>query len=128
MAEMLRRLGFAAHAETLEAIWRQLYDPARGHRIPRVLLDTRVTATSAVVDEIAFRNLAQRALASIIRFTPTDQRAVRRGGFDLAAGRPTIGLPPLHVVSACRYALEAGTDPAQLAGLVIRHLAHAGSG
>jgi len=131
MAEMLRRLGFAAHAETLETIWRQLYDPARGHRMPRVLLDTRAAAIAAVIDEIAFqprRNLAQRALASTIRFTPADHRAIRRGGFDLAAGRPAIGLPPRHVVSACRYALEAGAKPTQLAALVIRHLAHGGTG
>jgi hypothetical protein len=131
MAEMLRRLGFGRHAETLQAIWRQLYGASQGHRIPDVLLETREAATSAVIDEIGFqprRNLAERALASIIKFTPLDQRAIRRGGYELANGRPAIGLPPRHVVGACRYALEDGADPTQLAALVIRHLSQGGSG
>jgi hypothetical protein len=130
MAEMLRRLGFNRHAETLQTIWRQLYGASQG-RIPSVLLETREAATGAVIDEIAFqprRNLAERALASIIKFTPLDQRAIRRGGFELAGGRPAIGLPPRYIVGACRYALEDGADPAQLAALVIRHLSQGGSG
>jgi hypothetical protein len=127
-AEMLRRMGFRDDSEALSAIWRTLYDPARGNRIPGWLMQAAPKAIPAVVDEIAFqprRNLAEKALANVIRFTPADQVAIRRGAHDLRLGRPPIGLPPRHVVSACRYALEAGADPGPLGALVTRHLANA---
>ena len=62
----------------------RLYDPQRGHRMPPQLLRACRRAIPAVVDEIAFqprRNLAERALAGVIRFT-----AARPGG-DPARGR-----------------------------------------
>jgi len=131
LAEMLRRMRFAREAEDLSGIWGSLYDPRRGHRMPAVLLATRGRAIAAVVDEIAFqprRNLAQRALASVIRFTADDQRAIRRAAFDLAAGRPPGGLPPRHMPAACRYALNAGADSRRLAFLVTELLAQGGTG
>ena len=127
-AEMLRRMGFREDSEALSGIWRTLYNPSRGNRLPDWLMKAAPKAIPAVVDEIAFqprRNLAEKALASVIRFTPADQVAIRRGAFDLRAGNPPIGLPPRHVVSACRYALEAGAEPERLGVLVTRHLANA---
>lgn len=126
-AEMLRRMGFRRDADALREIWQTLYDPARGARMPKWLLDAAPRAIPAVVDEIAFqprRNLAEKALCNVIRFTPRDQLAIRRGAFDLKRGKPPIGLPPRHVVSACRYALEAGAEPNRLGALVIAHLAN----
>jgi hypothetical protein len=126
--EMLRRMGFRDDADTLSTIWHTLYNPARGARMPAWLMNAAPRAIPAVVDEIAFqprRNLAQKALASVIRFTPADQTAIRRGAFDLRHGKPPIGLPPRHIVSACRYALEAGAEPGPLGALVIRHLSSA---
>jgi hypothetical protein len=128
LAEMLRRMGFRRDGDTLSQIWRTLYDPSRGVRMPTWLLKAIPRAVPAVVDEIAFqprRNLAEKALASVIRFRPEDQFAIRRGAFDLKAGKPPIGLPPRHVVSACRYALEAGARPASLGALVVGLLANA---
>ena len=127
-AEMLRRMGFARDGETLSNIWRTLYDPSRGARMPTWLLQAAPRLVPAVVDEIAFqprRNLAEKALASAIRFRPEDQVAIRRGAFDLKSGKPPIGLPPRHVVSACRYALEAGARPEPLGALVIDLLSNA---
>jgi hypothetical protein len=127
-AEMLRRMGFRNDSDTLSDIWRTLYNPARGARIPTWLMEAAPRAIPAVVDEIAFqplRNLAEKALANVIRFTPRDQMAIRRGAFDMKRGKPPIGLPPRHVVSASRYALEAGAEPVRLGALVIRHLANA---
>jgi hypothetical protein len=126
--EMLRRMGFQRDGDTLNEVWRTLYDPSRGARIPAWLTKAAPRAIPAVVDEIAFqprRNLAEKSLASVIRFTPDDQQAIQRGAFDLRAGRPPLGLPPRHVVSACRYALEQGADPGPLGALVIRHLSNA---
>jgi hypothetical protein len=128
LAEMLRRMGFRKDGDTLSQIWRTLYNPNRGARMPAWLLKAIPGVVPAVVDEIAFqprRNLAEKALASVIRFSPEDQNAIRRGAFDLKAGKPPIGLPPRFVVSACRYALEAGAQPESLGALVIDLLANA---
>jgi hypothetical protein len=127
-AEMLRKMGFRRDADRLTEIWGTLYDPARGTRVPQWLMRAAPRAIPAVVDEIAFqprRNLAEKILANVIRFTSHDQEAIHRGAFDLKRGRPPIGLPPRHVVSASRYALEAGADPDQLGRLVIQHLSGA---
>jgi hypothetical protein len=127
-AEMLSRMGFRNDSDMLSSVWRTLYNPARGARIPGWLLEAAPRAIPAVVDEIAFqprRNLAEKALANVIRFTPADQIAIRRGAFDLKQGKPPIDLPPRHIISACRYALEAGAEPGRLGALVIRHLANA---
>jgi hypothetical protein len=126
-AELLRRMGFSRDADGLSSLWRTLYAPERGARIPGWLMQGAPRAIRGVVDEIVFqprRNLAEKALASVIRFTPDDQVAIRRGGFDLKRGVPPDGLAPRHVVSACRYALEAGAEPGALGALVIRHLSN----
>jgi len=63
LAEMLRRIGFVNDASKLIDVWTGLYDPRRGHRIPKLLSEAR-RAIPAVVDEIAFqprRALAERA-------------------------------------------------------------------
>ena len=40
---------------TVRAVWKRLYDPRRGHRIPALLLNDAKRAIPAVVDEIAFQ-------------------------------------------------------------------------
>ncbi len=131
-AEMLRRLGFDTDAERLLKVWRKLYQPARGHRIPAPLMRSAGRVIPMIVDEIAFqtrRNLAQRALADILPFRREDQAAIRAGGRELAAGRADANLPPRFLLSAASYALASGrTCPNHLAQLVIRHLADAGTG
>jgi hypothetical protein len=126
LAEMLRRMGFPEEARGLAAVWRRLYDPARGHRLPPPLLATAAgKVIPAVVDEIAFqprRNLAEHALADVIRFGRADQAAIRRGGILLKEGR-VPDLPPRFIVSAGRYAIEAGADIPALARLTTNHLA-----
>ncbi len=80
----------------------------------------------AVVDEIAWqprRNLAQHALADAIPFFRADEARIRRGGVSIAAGQVPVDLPPRFMVSASRFALEAGADPQTVANLIIRHLA-----
>lgn len=125
LTEMLRRMGFGEEARRAEKVWRRLYDPARGHRLPPVLLASVPRVVPAVVDEIAYqprRGLGQHALADAIPFRRSDEAAIRRGGIALAAGR-IPELPPRFLVSASRFALENGADPNGLSRLVVDHLA-----
>ena len=90
LAAMLDRMGFSEDAAAAREVWNALYDPAKGHRIPRSVLAAASAAIPLVVDEIAFqprRALGQRALADIIPFTRADAVAIRRGGMQLAAGQ-----------------------------------------
>ncbi|RVD50204.1 MULTISPECIES: hypothetical protein [unclassified Mesorhizobium] len=125
LTEMLRRMGFAAEAARAERVWRALYNPSRGHRLPPVLLASVPRLIPAVVDEIAYqprRGLGQHALADAIPFTRADEARIRRGGIQIAAGH-VPDLPPRFLVSASRFALEAGAEPDAIAKLVIRNLA-----
>ena len=125
LAEMLRRLGFPRDAASLTDVWSRLYDPRRGHRIPKMLMIHARRAIPAVVDEIAFqarRGLAERTLAGVIRFTAADQALIGSGAASLAQGRFPSELPPRFIVSACRYALEFGAAMPKLSHLAIAHL------
>ncbi len=125
LAEMLRRMGFEDDAARARKVWRELYDPGRGHRLPSRLVDSADRIIPHVVDEIAFqprRNLAQRALADVISFTREDEAAIRRGAIGLARGKVPQDLPPRFLVSASRYALSMGASADPLSELVIDHL------
>ena len=118
LAEMLRRMDFTVDAQNLVNVWKRLYDPRRGHRIPGALLRDATRAIPALVDEIAFqprRALAERTLASVIPFRREDQAAIRRGGV-LLAHAPAFAedLPPRFLVSAACYAIEAGASSRNL--------------
>jgi hypothetical protein len=125
LTAMLRRMGFGEEAARAEKVWRGLYDPARGHRLPPALLAAVPRVCGAVVDEIAYqprRGLGQHALADAIPFTRADEIRIRSGGIAIAAGR-CPDLPPRFLVSASRYALEAGAAPEAISRLVIGRLA-----
>jgi hypothetical protein len=125
LTAMLRRMGFQEEAARAEKVWRGLYDPARGHRLPPILFAAVPRVVPAIVDEIAYqprRAIGQHALADAIPFTRADEARIRRGGIALAAGR-LPDLPPRYLVSASRFALENGADPGGLSKLVIDHLA-----
>lgn len=126
LSEMLRRLGFADEAHRLTRVWEDLYRPARFNRIPARLLATSSRIIPDVVDETAFqtrRNLAQRALADVIRFRPDDEKAIKAGARTLAAGGIPEGLSPRWLVSASSYALASGKiSPRQLSDRVIGQL------
>ncbi len=126
LAEMMDRMGFAPDAEAARQTWRVLYNPAKGHRIPSVVLQSMKTVIPLVVDEIAYqpkRALGQRALADIIPFTRDNAAAIRRGSMQLVAGQ-VPALPPRHLVSAASLAMSTGAEPQQLSRLVITHLAN----
>ena len=125
LVEMLRRMGFPKEAERLAQVWTRLYKPARGNRIPKVILHEARRAIPALVDEIAFqprRALSERALASVIPFRREDEAAIRRGAIMLREGRMPADLPPRFLVSAAAYAVEAGARPSLLTKLLIGRL------
>lgn len=126
LAEMLRRMDFGDEAGKIERVWRTLYNPKSGHRMPAQLLSLGSRSIPHVIDEIAFqprRGLAQRALADIIRFTHADEREIRKGAARLARGVLPTDLPPRFLVSAGRHAIGLGASAPQLSRLVIGHLA-----
>ncbi|WP_048450692.1 hypothetical protein, partial [Methylobacterium tarhaniae] len=125
LAEAMRSMGFAREAEALETVWRGLYDPRRGHRIPQVLLDAAPRAIPAIVNEIMYqprRNLSERSLARVIPFTAADQAAIEAAGRALVAGSVPAGLAPRFLVSACRYAFTGGADIVAVSKRIIAHL------
>jgi hypothetical protein len=125
LVEMMRRMGFPAEAARAEKVWRRLYDPARGHRLPPVLLDATARVVPAIVDEIAYqprRNLGQHALADAIPYRREDEVRIRRAALRIAAGHAPVDLAPRFIVSASRFALEAGAQPDAVSSLVIAHL------
>jgi hypothetical protein len=117
LAEMLRRMGFAADGARLGRVWRRLYDIRRFRRLPPKLVDTAPRLIRHVVDEIAFqtrRNLAQHALADVLPFRQGDEEAIRDAAELLIdRRRPPAALPPRHLVSAASYALVSGRIPPQ---------------
>ncbi len=126
MAEMLRRMRFAEDGKRLKKLWQQLYTKRRGHRLPPILATDVGPTIEAVVDEIAWqprRNLAERALGDVIRFTRADQISIRRGAMALSAGRVPKDLAPRHLVSASRYAIDSGVGIERLSRLITDHLA-----
>ena len=126
LGEMIRRMGFPEEAGKVERVWRRLYDPKRGHRIPAALVAAIPRAVPEVVDEIAYqprRNLAQHALADAIPFRREDEIAIRRAGVAIAAGRLPRDLPPRFYVTASRVALDVGGEPRRVSDMVIGHLA-----
>jgi hypothetical protein len=126
LANMLHRMGFAEDGARLGAVWNELYDTRRGHRIPRALLREAPRVLPAVVDEIAFqprRALAERTLASVLPFSRADQAAIRRAGLALHHGRPVGAIAPRFLVSAALYAIKAGADLEHLHGLMLDRLA-----
>jgi hypothetical protein len=127
LAEMLDRLGLAQDAAKARRVWRDLYNPRRGHRLPTGLMRLSGRAIPEVVDEIAFqprRALGQRALADVLPFRREDQVAIRRGAIELAAGRIPADLPPRFLVSASSLALGAGAPADELSNRVILHLSN----
>ena len=120
LCEALRRLQFQREAQRLERVWRSLYDAHAPGRVPGELIATAGRLIPHVVDEVLFqtrRNLAQHAVADVIRFTRDDEARIREGASRLAAGQAArVALSPRHLVSAAHYALGTGRiSPAALA-------------
>jgi hypothetical protein len=127
LAEMLQRMGFGEEAARLRRVWGDLYGGKAPGRIPPWLVGSADRLIPQIVDEIAFqprRNLAQRALADVMVFRRSDQRAILAAARRLARGVVPTDLPPRFLVSAGSYALESGAVAArELSHQLVHHLA-----
>ena len=127
LAELLKRMGFGSEGRRVEALWRSLYDPSRGHRIPPGLLSASSKTVPDTVDEIVYqtrRNLAQRALVDVIPFGKADEARIRRASEVLVRGIVPDDVPPRFLVSASHYAIGRGANLQELSAKVIRHLSN----
>lgn len=125
LSELLRQMGFPEIARRARSVWAGLYRPERGHRIPARLMAGAHRIIPQVVDEVVFqprRNIGQRPLSDVIRFTREDERRIRQGGRALLRRQVPDDLPPRFLVSASRYALQQGAPLSELSRRVINFL------
>lgn len=109
--ELLGRLGFRREAARLSRVWRRLYPSATRGTLPPQLLRTFPAANRVVVQTICFepyRQLGDKALAEVVRFTPSHQAMVDEAAKRLAAGNDPGIIPERFLVAAARAALERG--------------------
>lgn len=127
LAELLKRMGFEDESRRIGTLWRRLYDPVKGHRMPPELLRSSSNTIPNTVDEIVYqtrRNLAQRALVDVIPFTRIDEERIKRASEILVRGVVPDDLPPRFLVSASHYAIGKGADLRELSRKVIQHLSN----
>ena len=113
LAEMLRRMGFAAEAARMERVWRALYDTRRFHRLPPRLLEFGRQAgaasswTRSPIRPAATWPTARWPTSSVS--AREDEEAIQAAARRLIdGGAPDAALPPRHLVSAASYALASG--------------------
>ena len=126
LVEMLSRMGFREDADQARKVWTTLYDPKRVNRIPANIVQAAPRLIPHLVDEIAYqprRNLANHALADVLRFGREDEARIRSATVQLLEGRMPSGIAPRHLVGAARYALTQGASADRLSRVVIGRLA-----
>ena len=111
---LLRRIGFASHAEAAERAWRGLYGPGVARRLPRALRHRFPEAARAVVEELCFRPMRAyggRPLVAVVRFRPQDAATVAEAAGRLARGDAPGILPSRFLIAAARHALDRRLAP-----------------
>jgi len=107
--ELLRRMGFAAEAESYGRAWSRLYPDPRGGTIPEPVLATWPRAVALVVDSICYQpypSLGNRRLAEVIRFERKEQQMIEEAARRLAAGIDPGIVPERFMIGAARSALD----------------------
>ena len=108
--ELLRRMGFAAHAEHYRRAWTRIYPNPRAGNIPRAIVDTFPRACSLAVDAMCFqpyRALGNRSLAQVIRFEHKEQQMIEEAARRLATGVDPGIIPERFLIGAARFAVDA---------------------
>jgi len=111
---LIRRIGFADRARSVEAGWRKIYGPEVAARVPAQMRKGFPQAASAVVEELTFRKMAAyggKSLAEVVRFTPRDAATVTEAAERLARGTNPGILPNRFLISAAREALSRNLAP-----------------
>lgn len=124
--ELLRRMGFARHADAYAGAWRKLYPRARLGTAPAALLGTANKAIPAVVDAMCFTSfpsLGHLPLAKVIRFEPKEQAMIEETAGRLARGVSPGVVPERFLIGAVRFALEHRlAEPDRLVGYFMEEL------
>ncbi|HEU5156620.1 MAG TPA: hypothetical protein VFU43_06450 [Streptosporangiaceae bacterium] len=107
--ELLRRMGFARHADAYDSAWRKLYPRAKLVNAPGALLGTADKAIPTVVDAMCFTSfpsLGHRSLAKVLRFEQKEQAMIEETAGRLARGVSPGVVPERFLIGAVRFALE----------------------
>jgi hypothetical protein len=107
--ELLRRMGFAEHAEAYRRTWTRIYPNPRAGDIPRAVLDSFPEACRLVVDSACFQpypQLGNRSLARVMGFEAKDQAMIEEAARRLSAGVDPGIIPERFLIGAARFALN----------------------
>jgi hypothetical protein len=106
---LLRRLGFETMAAHLTRIWQRLYPKVTPNDIPPLFMKTFSAAAEMVVDTMVFqpyRQFANKSLAQVLKFGPSQMAMIELAGRRLAAGQDPGTVPLRFMISAARFALD----------------------
>jgi len=119
-AGILRSMGFTGEAERLEQRQLAIYGP-----MPQFdLLQAALPAVVMPLTTMPFQSLHRRSLVDLVSpFSYADQRAIEGNAAALLEGRPPMGLRPVQVATASRWAFEQVTTPEQPEGIAQASLA-----
>jgi len=112
--ELVRRIGFARHADDFDRAWLSLYPGEVANRLPAPLRETFPVAVKETVTALCFQPheaYGGRKLAQVVRFRPQDEAIVREAANRLAAGDNPGIVPERFLIAAARDALERGVAP-----------------
>lgn len=112
---LLRKMGFAADAQRIDATWRRLYPEAVGEAIPASFRKTFAKAMPLVVDAITdtqFPQLGGKTLRQVVCFRPQDQEVATEAAVRLASGRDPGIVPERFLINAARIAFDRQLAPA----------------
>lgn len=112
---LLRKMGFAADAQRIDATWRRLYPEAVGDAIPASFRKSFAKAVPLVVDAITgtqFPQLGGKTLRQVVCFRPQDQEVATEAAVRLASGRDPGIVPERFLINAARIAFDRQLAPA----------------
>ena len=107
--ELLRRLGFAEHADQYRRLWMRMYPNPRSGTIPAAILDSFPTVCRLVVDAICFQPyepLGNKTYAEVIPFGMKEQQMIREAAGRLASGTDPGIIPERYLIGAARMAMD----------------------
>jgi hypothetical protein len=118
---LLRKMGFAADAQRIDAVWARLYPDRVGAAIPAAFRKSFARALPVVVDAVVatpFTQLGGKTLRQVICFRPQDQEVAVEAAARLATGRDPGIVPERFLINAARIAFDRNLA---LPGILTRH-------
>lgn len=107
---LLRRIGFEAEAEAIEAAWWRIYPRALMKALPEEFRTTFDQGCELLIQAICFQRepaYGERSLAEVVKFSRNDVIVVEEAAARLLRGENTGILPERFMISAAAIALRA---------------------